>query len=1309
MKNKSKNMPSASKLRILSFNPNSIGKNPKRSNIIQAVRKKQANIILFSDTRISADIEPSIKAEWGGMANFASFTSQARGVAVFFTKDLPIEIIENSIYNDKSGNFTAMNIKYEDCIITISCIYGPNNDDPSFYEKIVFNETEKCQQTSDYTIMGGDWNISLSQDLDTFGYTSENNINAKNFILSCMENLGLIDIFRFLHPNLKRYSWRQFGGVKRARLDFFLISSTLLPFVEKADILAGINSDHSMPVLDIDFSRFQRGRGFFKFNNSLINDPEYVNIITEAIKNVTIQYAEDIYDNNFLETATPEQLQTVTLTINPQLFLECLLLEIRGKTISYCAWQKKVKNGAHNLALHRLEMAELTSDRDPSNADLKRQMDMAREEVEEFSKKKAEGAMCRARINWQVHGEKPSRYFCNLEKYNSLQKYIPQLLVKNSSGNVETVSDQKEVDKEIFKFYKNLYKSQESELKLLTIEKFLSPDDLSHPKLSEEQSSKLEGLLTVEEASKYMKQCRSDASPGSSGFTGGFYKLFWRNLKYFIVNSLNYAYETGNLSISQKLGIIILLPKPDKDKRLLANWRPISLLNHVYKILSGALAERIKPALEQIIHTDQKGFVSGRFIGECVRNTYDILEYAKNKRRAGLLLLIDFEKAFDSISHSFIIKCLHFFGFGLSFIKWINVILNDLSSCINHCGNISDRFKVERSCRQGDPISPYLFIICVEILALKIRKDKNVKGFKLGDYEQKLDFYADDLTAYLDGSKESLINIIEDLNQFKLLSGLKINLTKCKAIWIGKNRFSDIKLCENLHLIWTNKFRLLGIDFDSDLAHMDTNFRNKIEEIDKLYKNWLYRKLTPMGKITIIKSLALSKLSHVAMVCPIVDQSLITKLKNMSFNFLWNGKPDRMKRTETYLPSEKGGLNMPDIEAFWASFKMTWVRRLMAPNCLWQKILKLNLLYVDNDMGDIWFGGPTLLRKIANKLSNQFWKEVIKVLAIITEDLHFSNPYFFYNFNIFDNQLFSKNDTELNSADFSSLWNKKVCQVGDFFNCLKSPPELLTQQQLNIKYGVNLNFLNFHRIKKAIIDVANHLNNKIYEHHFSDPVSPRLPLIHKLSSLSRKGCRAFYTALKAREWSGLNTSESESKWQAELGTHFSIEFWNKIWILNKQAIVSNKTKWINLQIFKFTLPTNYSVNKYKPFQDPGCSFCIHHLERLPFLIWSCPVVREFWDMVGNILELYFPNFTLGRKEAIFGDIKSTGDSVINTMLLLAKQFIWKEKFGSKNIDEANYISFMRRELCFLQKNMDFKGNGAKFRTDWFNLLQHFDI
>ena len=131
------------------------------------------------------------------------------------------------------------------------------------------------------------------------------------------------------------------------------------------------------------------------------------------------------------------------------------------------------------------------------------------------------------------------------------------------------------------------------------------------------------------------KKCRSDASPGSNGFTGAFYKVFWRNLKGFVVDSLNHAYETGNLSISQKLGIIILLPKPAKDKRYLSNWRPITLLNQTYKILSGALAERLKPVLHSIIHKDQKGFVSGRYMGECIRNTYDILDYAKQNNRVG--------------------------------------------------------------------------------------------------------------------------------------------------------------------------------------------------------------------------------------------------------------------------------------------------------------------------------------------------------------------------------------------------------------------------------------------------------------------------------------------------------------------------------------------------------------------------------------------------------------------------------------------------------------------------------------------------
>ena len=399
---------------------------------------------------------------------------------------------------------------------------------------------------------------------------------------------------------------------------------------------------------------------------------------------------------------------------------------------------------------------------------------------------------------------------------------------------------------------------------------------------------------------------------------------------------------------------------------------------------------------------------------------------------------------------------------------------------------------------------------------------------------------------------------------------------------------------------------------------------------------------------------------------------------------------------------------MPDIETFWLSLKLTWSRRLMSPSCLWQKILHVNLLFCNHDMVDIWFGGPTLLRKVAGKMSNDFWKEIINTFATITEDLHFSHPYFFYNFNVFDNPLFSKNNMELESSDFQSLWSKKICQVGDFFD-RNQPPRLLSLEQLNIKYDIRLNFLNFHRLTNLIKKAANDLNNKIFDPKISDLQAPFLPLIHKLSSIGTKGGRIFYEALKARDWAKSGTKDYETKWQMKLNTTFSVDFWNKIWQINKFSLVSNKMKWINLQILKYILPTNYTVNKYKPSQDPRCSFCTAHTEQLPDLIWGCLVVRDFWKMVGNILTLYFPTFKLGRKEAIFGDINSRGDSVINTVILLSKQFIWRQKFGSKNIDELQFIIYMRSELRFLIKTREFKGDGLPLPEEWVNILQHFNI
>ena len=154
----------------------------------------------------------------------------------------------------------------------------------------------------------------------------------------------------------------------------------------------------------------------------------------------------------------------------------------------------------------------------------------------------------------------------------------------------------------------------------------------------------------------------------------------------------------------------------------------------------------------------------------------------------------------------------------------------------------------------------------------------------------------------------------------------------------------------------------------------------------------------------------------------------------------------------------------------------------MLTDCMWQKILKANLLYVNHDMGDIWFGCPTSLYAVADKISNLFWQEIIKTFAILLEDIHYSHPYFFYNFNVFDNKLFSRNNIELKCADFISLWHKQICRGGKYDK--KKTAKKLIKENCDPRM-----------------------------HDFMDP---RLLIIHKISCFERKECRSFHVALKSR-------------------------------------------------------------------------------------------------------------------------------------------------------------------------------------------------
>ena len=337
-------------------------------------------------------------------------------------------------------------------------------------------------------------------------------------------------------------------------------------------------------------------------------------------------------------------------------------------------------------------------------------------------------------------------------------------------------------------FYKELYSQKIQDSTPEESERIANEfKDNSTPKVSEVDKLSCEHMITVEEIGVALKQLDNGKSPGSDGFTTDFYKFFWPDIKTLVVNSLIYANKNSKLSIDQRRGIINLIPKKNKDPRLLKNWRPISLLNTDCKIITKALANGIKKILPTVINPDQVAYLKERFIGQNIRTIIDIMGYTKLTNKKGIVAFLDFEKAFDTIKWEVIYDALALFNIGPEFVGWVYTIYNDSEACVTNNGFSSPFFKLQRGVRQGYPLSPYLFIMVVELLANKIRKCEDIKRIKIGTTEIKVVQMADDTTAFLE-DLASLANTLKILTQFELYAGLKLNKTKTEAMWLGKDR-----------------------------------------------------------------------------------------------------------------------------------------------------------------------------------------------------------------------------------------------------------------------------------------------------------------------------------------------------------------------------------------------------------------------------------------------------------------------------------------------------------------------------------------
>ena len=303
------------------------------------------------------------------------------------------------------------------------------------------------------------------------------------------------------------------------------------------------------------------------------------------------------------------------------------------------------------------------------------------------------------------------------------------------------------------------------------------------------------------------------------------------------------------------------------------------------------VSNRLKPCLSSIINEDQTGFISGRFIGENTRMVYDTIDYCQSHNQNGLLMILDFSKTFDTIEWSFISEVLNIFNFGDSFSKTITLCQTNSTSKVEQNGYLSNTIELQRGCRQGDPLSPYVFVLCAEILSHVIRESGDIRGIMVHNEEFKVTQYADDTTLLLEEDYQTIVSVIRVLKWFKSVSGLDINKEKTKLVKLGATRDNSIQWQGKFVFNWTDDFKILGIQYNMKKLHeiTDLDIQRKMGEIQKLTRIWSARNLTPYRKVVIIKSLLISKITHMLLSLPSPSVWCIKELNETFAKFLWCG------------------------------------------------------------------------------------------------------------------------------------------------------------------------------------------------------------------------------------------------------------------------------------------------------------------------------------------------------------------------------------------------------------------------------------
>lgn len=415
-----------------------------------------------------------------------------------------------------------------------------------------------------------------------------------------------------------------------------------------------------------------------------------------------------------------------------------------------------------------------------------------------------------------------------------------------------------------------------------------------------QQNTMLVEHVTEPEIVDAVKALHPTKSPGPDGFTGSFYHHYWKTIGGDVIEAVNCFFESGRMPREVNRTYIVLIPKVDNPTKI-TQWRPIALCNVLYKIIAKVLTNRLKRVLPSVISVSQSAFVQDRLIMDNILIVHEILHSMKSNKSRGnchLALKLDMAKAYDRVEWPFLEAMMTALGFHPRFCGWVRECISTVSYEVLVNGEPTGNISPSRGIRQGDPLSPFLFLICAEGLSAMIKKAEvyhRLQGFRFSAHGNTIShlFFADDSVLFCRAEETEVACLKRILQRYELGSGQRVNLDKSSALFSPKCPAGlRQRLVDTIGVREQDGFgRYLGLQADFG-ASKKAVFEGIRKRLAAKLLGWSEQFLSQAGKEILIKAVALA-LPTYAMSCFKLPVSLCKEIEGDLANFWWKTAKDK--------------------------------------------------------------------------------------------------------------------------------------------------------------------------------------------------------------------------------------------------------------------------------------------------------------------------------------------------------------------------------------------------------------------------------